>query len=388
MQTISADSHVVEGPGVFTGLAERFGDEAPRVVSAPGKGDRIVIPAKRNAVVNVGFMALAATRLDGAGATATRKKGHKPDVGSVSDPEIRAYITGGYAAMRPGLTDGARRGEDQDVDGIAMEFLYPGYFAMFSMRNVELLVALQKNYNDWLHDFCSASNGRLWGIAALPMQNPVAAVAELERVIALGYKGVIVPGNAPKGTRYCDEIYEPVWALAEQARIPVSFHVGCTSHSPPWLKQWAATDSIALYGNTAALVQGTLVEFMCHGVCERHPDLKLVVAEFNAGWIAYWLDRIDQAWKREYGTNPDMPKPQSVHAMWRRQFHATIEDDQAALRTRDLIGEETLMWGSDYPHTDSTWPCSGEVLNEMFEQFPDDARRKITCNNVKSLYSL
>ena len=127
---------------------------------------------------------------------------------------------------------------------------------------------------------------------------------------------------------------------------------------------------------------------MCHGVCEHHPNLKLVVAEFNAGWIAYWLERIDQAWKREYGNNPDMAKPQPVQEMWRRQFYATIEDDQAALRTRDLIGEETLMWGSDYPHTDSTWPCSGDVLNEMFEQFPNDARRKITYDNVKSLYRL
>ena len=72
---------------------------------------------------------------------------------------------------------------------------------------------------------------------------------------------------------------------------------------------------------------------------------QIVVAEFNAGWIAYWLDRIDRGWKREYGSNPDMPKPQSVHEIWRRQFYATIENDQAALRTRNLIGENTLMWG-------------------------------------------
>ena len=112
--------------------------------------------------------------------------------------------------MRPVLTGGARRGEDQDIDGIELEFLYPGYFAMFSMRNVELLVALQKNYNDWLHDFCTDSGERLYGIAALPMQDPTVAMTELERVMALGYKGVIVPGNAPKGTRYSDEVYEPI----------------------------------------------------------------------------------------------------------------------------------------------------------------------------------
>ena len=147
-------------------------------------------------------------------------------------------------------------------------------------------------------------------------------------------------------------------------------------------------DSIAMYGNAAALIQPTLVDFMCRGICEKHPDLKLVVAEFNAGWIAYWLDRIDQAWKREYGRKSDMPKPQPVHEIWRRQFYATIENDQAALRTRDMIGEDTLMWGSDYPHTDSTWPCSAAVLDEMFEDFPAEAKSKIIHDNVKALYQL
>ena len=97
---------------------------------------------------------------------------------------------------------------------------------------------------------------------------------------------------------------------------------------------------------------------------------------------------IDQAWKREHGTKPGMPKPQNVHEIWQSQCYATIEDDQAALRTRDLIGEKTLMWGSDYPHTDSAWPCSCDVLNEMFELTPNEARQNITYNNVKSLYGL
>lgn len=388
MTIISADSHVVEGPGVFAGLAERFGDDAPRVVSAEGKGDSIVIPAhKGRGTVNVAVMALAATRLDVDGPI-EREHGQKPGVGTINDPEIQAYFTGGYAAMRPGLTDGARRGEDQDVDGVALEILYPGFFSMFSMRNVELLIALQKNYNDWLYDFCAASNGRLHGLAALPVQDPTAALEEFERVIAKGYKGVIIPSNAPKGRRYIEADYDPLWARAEEAGIPISFHVGCSSHNPGWVKEYNTADSIAMYGNTAALIQPTLVDFMCRGICKKHPSLKVVVAEFNAGWIAYWLDRIDQGWKREWGRNPDMPKPQPVHEIWQRQFYATIENDQAALRTRDMIGEDTLMWGSDYPHTDSTWPCSAAVLDEMFEDFPAEAKSKITHDNVKALYQL
>ncbi len=384
---ISADSHVVEGPEVFAGLAERFGDEAPRIVSEEGGTDHIVIPARKGPGVNVGIMALAATRLDRA-EPLERKRGHKPGTGTVKDPEIRAYLDRGYAAMRPGLTDGSRRGEDQDLDGLAAEVLYPGYFPMFGLRDVDLLVAMQRNYNDWLHDHCAASGGRLHGLAALPVQDPDAAADELKRVIDLGYRGVIVASNAPKGRRYCDAEYDPLWARAQEAGIPVSFHVGCFSHMPSWLKETSGRDPIAVYSGAASLIHDTLVELMCRGVCQRFPELQFVVAEFNAGWIAHWLERVEQGWQREVGKRPDGAPVEPVAEIWKRQFHATIEDDQPALRTRDLIGEDRLMWGSDYPHTDSTWPCSADVLDEMFEGLPPASRAAITRDNVARLYGL
>ena len=387
VRPISADSHAVEGPEVFLGLADRFGDEAPRVVRSEGRGDHIAIPASKARDVNVGIMALAATRLDREGPL-ERKPGHKPGTGTVEDSEIKAYLTGGYAAMRPGLLDGARRGEDQDIDGLAAEFLYPGFFTMFGMRNVELLVALQRNYNDWLHDYCSASDGRLYGIAALPVQDPEAAEAELERVLDLGYRGVILPSNAPKGRRYCDAEYDPLWARAQEAGVPISFHVGCFSHIPSWLRETSGRDPIAVYAGTATLIHDTLIELMCRGVCRRFPDLQFVVAEFNAGWIANWLERVEQGWQREYAKRPGGSAPEPVETIWKRQFYATIEDDQPALRTRDMIGEDRLMWGSDYPHTDSTWPCSADVLDEMFADYPASTRAAITRDNVARLYGL
>jgi len=386
METISADSHVLEGPDVFTGLADRFGDEAPRVVSIDGDGDHIIVPARGARGVNVARMGLAATRLDRA-EPINRKLAHKPDVGGLEDPEIQALFSGGYAAMRAGLVDGSRRGEDQDIDGVAAEFLYPGYFSMFNFPNVELLVALQKNYNDWLHNHCSASNGRLYGLAALPVQDPDAAIAELDRIMAMGYRGACIPCTSPAERPYYNADYDPLWARAAEAQFPLSMHVGCMSYVPKEHRSPRRRDGIATYAGSAATVQDTLIEFMCRGVCARHPTLQIVVAEFNAGWIAHWLDRVDQGWQRERRQTSG-PQYESVHEMWRRQFHATIEDDQPALRTLDLIGAETLMWGSDYPHTDSTWPCSAAVLDEMFKAFPQAAKDKITHTNVKALYRL
>jgi predicted TIM-barrel fold metal-dependent hydrolase len=291
--------------------------------------------------------------------------------------------------MRPGLVDGAMRHQDQDIDGLDAEFVYPGYFAMFSLANTDLLVALQKNYNDWLHDYSTASRGRVQGLAAIPVQDPVAAAAELSRVIRLGFKGGCIPCTSPWEKPYFHEDYEPIWALAEEAGFPLSMHVGCNAYLPREHRNTATRrDAIADYAASQATVQRTIVEFMCRGVCDRHPGLKIVVAEFNAGWIAHWLDRVEQGLQRERRNITEPFSGTPPHEVWQRQFYATIEDDRAALFTRDLIGVDKLMWGSDYPHTDSTWPCSHEVLDELFEGVGDVDRRKITRDNVKALYGL
>ena len=384
---ISADSHALEGPEVFDGLADRFGDDAPRVVHMEGKGDHIVTPNMPKRSRNVAVMALAGTRLDYE-TPLPREFASKPSAGSISDPEIQAYFTGGYAAMRPGLTDGARRPDDQDIDGVSAEILYPGWFPMFSLQNLDLMVALQRNYNDWMSGQQVASKGRLIGLAALPVQRPDVAVAELERVIELGFKGIVLPSNAPRGRKYSDPDYDPMWARAEEAGLPVAFHVACMSHAPDWLKAMKDRDPIVQYAGSPALIHDTLIELMVRGVCARFPDLKFVLAEFNAGWVAHWLDKVQQGWAREYAKDSATTPPVDVLEIWKRQFFATIEDDTAALRTRELIGEETLLWGSDYPHTDSTWPCSTQVLDEMFESYSPETRDKITRTNVANLYSL
>lgn len=86
-----------------------------------------------------------------------------------------------------------------------------------------------------------------FGDDALPVQDPEGAVVELRRVIKLGFKGIVIPSNAPRGRRYCDEEYEPMWARAEEAGLPIAFHVACMSHSPDWLKASAGRDPIVQY---------------------------------------------------------------------------------------------------------------------------------------------
>ena len=388
VKPISADSHVVESEDVFIGLPERFGDAAPRVVGAGTLRDSIVIPAKgpRGVRRRMGFAGMRKR----AGLALERRPGHKPEVDDMRDDEAKRILAKGYDGLRAGIRDGAHRHEDQDEDGVAAEFLYPGFFGLFAFENTELLVACQKNYNDWLHDYASAARGRLFGLAALPLQDPPAAVAELQRVIKMGFKGGCIPCSAPPETPYKDECYEPIWSLAEEAGFPLAMHVGTNAYVPASYRQKSPLpqDETANYAATPATIQRTLVDLMCRGVAERHPTLQFVVGEFNAGWIAHWLDRVDQGLLREHRFKDRDFTGERPHEVWRRQFHATIEDDRPAVLTREIIGVDNLMWGSDYPHVDSTWPCSMDVLGEIFEGVPEADRRKITRDNVKALYGI
>ena len=387
LRPISADSHVVEREDVFIGLVERFGDDAPRVVGAGTIDDAIVIPAKGGRGIRK-RMGWAGMRVRD-GAAIVRRDGHKPEVDDLSDDIAQALLTKGYDGLRPGIRDGGFRGEDQDIDGLDAEFVYPGFFGLFAFENPDLLVACQRNYNDWLHDYCAESRGRVHGLAAIPVQNPDAAVAELQRVIDMGYRGGMIPCTSPADAPYFDNRYEPIWCLAEEARFPLAMHVGTNSYLPAEHRVKAPhRDEVFDYGNTAATVQRTLVELMCRGVAARHPDLQFVVAEFNAGWIAHWLDRIDQGLQREARFRGNDLSAERPHEVWNRQFHATIEDDHAAIATRNLIGVDHLMWGSDYPHVDSTFPYSADVIDELFNGVPDSDRAAVTRNNVISLYGL
>ena len=171
------------------------------------------------------------------GLTLERRRGHKPEVDDMRDDEAKRILAMGYEGLTAGIRDGAHRHEDQEEDGVDAEFLYPGFFGLFSFENTELLVACQRNYNDWLHDYATASNGRLYGLAAIPIQDPEAAVAELDRVIKRGFKGGCIPCSAPPDAPYKDLCYEPVWARAEEANFPLAMHVGTNAYIPPQYRQ-------------------------------------------------------------------------------------------------------------------------------------------------------
>jgi predicted TIM-barrel fold metal-dependent hydrolase len=130
------------------------------------------------------------------------------------------------------------------------------------------------------------------------------------------------------------------------------------------------------------------------GALERHPRLRIVLAETGIGWLPYMLERLDDTyrkfmdaeefWQRQGGLPISMPPS----AYFRRQVWATFQTDEVGVRLRDVLGEDRIMWASDYPHADSTWPESPQAIAENFRDVPAAARRRILCDNARELYGL
>jgi uncharacterized protein len=371
---ISADSHVVEPREVFDAVGEQFGDRAPRIISHPDYGDFLVAPETDaghpqitgHPGLPVGRVGIAGRRLD--------------------DPETEALMRRGYSGIRPGIMDPDLRVGDQDLDGVAAELLYPSlFFRVFSIAETDVLLALFRSYNEWLMRYCSKQPERLIGLALLPMQDPDAALSELEFALKLGFRGGCIPCTAPGGLLYHDPAYDKVWALAQEARFPLSLHIYTGANAG--INGLQGVDSITAYASAPVIVQITLSDLICQGVANRYPNLRFVVVEFNTGWIANWLERLDHAFYRSRGSAPaDLKLKPSEY--WQRQFYATFEDDRPGILTRDDIGVQTLMWGNDFPHHDSVWPHSRETLDEIFEEVPADVRHRMTVTNVADLYGL
>ena len=364
----SCDSHVVEPPEVFEGLEKQFGSRAPQVLRNE-KGERNAVTLGRFPVP-VGRFGIAGHRLD--------------------DPATDELIRRGYEGLNQGVFDPGARLKEQEQDGIVGEVMYPSInMVTFSLPDREVAHAVFRRHNDWIRDYCSQDPERLIGVACLPLPDVDEAVAELERVAAMGIRGVAIPCTDPADKPYFHPDYEPFWSAAEAAGLPITMHIFTgTTWDMGFPPHWGTpATSIMGYALAYAGVAVTVGHLIYGGVAERHPGLRFVAAEFETGWVAHFLQRLDHATYRARGeASPDLTAEPSEY--FRRQFFVTFEDDEIGVRTRDVIGVDNMLWGNDYPHHDSIWPRSMEVIGRIFDGVPDDEKVRMTSGNVIQLYGI
>jgi uncharacterized protein len=358
---ISADSHITEPPNCYIDYIDpAFRDTAPVIRNFPKMGDAFVIEGFQNPV-SLGLVAAA---------------GKAP-----SDIRDEALFDD---LWRSGW-DANYRIADQDRDGVGAELIYPTVgMLLCNHPDFNYKKACFEAYNRWLSDYCSVAPDRLCGLAQVSMRTPEDGVAELIAAKQQGFRGVMMPGE-PAVEDYDSPVYDKVWATAVELNLPLSFHILTSRGSslgPPRGPRINAFLSI-IRAN-----QDIMGVFIFGGVFDRFPDLKIVCVEADAGWAPHYMYRMDHAYKRHRFWMKAPPLRRLPSDYFKDNIYMTFQDDWVAFKTTGMTNPRRLMWASDFPHSDSTWPNSAEVLAEQTADLSEEERNWICHDNVAELYGL
>lgn len=298
-------------------------------------------------------------------------------------------LTSGYSAIaRAGIDDDGsrasdprRRLEDMDLDGIYASVIYgPNLFGL-PIADPDLKAAVLAGYNDWALEFNRRAPDRLCVLPVLPTHAPEAAVAELERVAGCGHRGAII---SPFEFRCSDPAWDQLWSAAEAAGLPLSFHIGRgTSQVGVAPESW----EMAAFAAVGPMqLDEPLAMMVYSGALERHPGLRLVLAESGIGWLPYFVQRMDQTAEKHVAKARDYRLRAKPSEIFRRQIYATFEEEPLGPSLLPLPGPDNFMWASDYPHPDSTFPHSRRAIAEAFAGLDAAFVEQVTSTNCARLY--
>jgi predicted TIM-barrel fold metal-dependent hydrolase len=300
----------------------------------------------------------------------------------------RMASTGLYDDGKKGirrLTDPDLRIRDQDRDGVQAEVLYGILGASMRMNDPQAANEAIRIYNEWLAGFCKTHPERFAGLGCIPNSPPEAAVEEIERVGRRGGLRGLDVANAPDMPPLWDPVWEPVWAAAAEAGLPVHFHT-IGGAKPAWERFAPGVPRAAFAVHITGFqlhMASHLMAVIYSGVLERYPTLRVVIGESGIGWIPYVLEHMDLEWEEQF---KDLSLKMKPSEYWRRQCKATYQSDPVGIRLLDVLGPETILWGSDFPHPDGVWPDSQAFIQRELGHLPADVRCKIVCENAARLY--
>ena len=363
---ISSDSHIVEPPDVWAErLDAKYHDRAPRVVPEHD-GDWWIVDGVR---------------------TNSFQGGAQAGVRFESQERLRPAAR--FNEVRRGAYEPDEFLRENESDGIYGSVLYPTEgLQLFRVPDVDLLTAVFRAYNDWLGEFCRTNPRRLKGIAMLNVEDVPAAIRELERTRKAGLAGAMITVYPPEELSYDHPQYEPLWAAAQDLDAPLALHVDTNRPQRGALDETMRNRRPSSLANADHWVRMSLGHIILTGVFERYPRLRIGSAEHELSWAPHFIDRLDYTYtqraRREswYRFKGDARPSDFFH----RNVFLSFQEDGLGIRDRELIGLDALMWGSDYPHTESTFPQSRKILERILDGVPDGERRKITRDNAARLY--
>jgi predicted TIM-barrel fold metal-dependent hydrolase len=345
---ISADAHVDEPHDLwFTRLPERLRDRAPRRIQREdGGGWTLVVDNSE-----IGW----------SGMSAEEARAKEEERVAAAAPEVRLEM------MR--------------TDRINSEVIYPtiGLYA-WNVADPEVGRASCQVYNDWILERLGG-HPRIKVAAMIPTWDVEMAIAEVDRVAAVPWvAGLLVPlvgtpsWNLPR--------WEPLWEAISATGKPALMHQG-TGHDMIFYRGWGSPTANLL--STQSMAPRAVALLSCSGVLERHPALRVVLVEVNAGWMAWTNSTLDEYYQaHRHWSKPALAELPSHYIL--RQVHATFQNDPVAIHNMALTGPDCLMWGNDYPHPESTYPDSQRVLRSLLHEVPAEQSVAVLNGNARRVF--
>jgi predicted TIM-barrel fold metal-dependent hydrolase len=363
---ISSDSHIIEPPDLWDArIDRRFRDRAPRLVHE-GEDDQWYADGVKFG--NIGINQQAGLRFE--------------------TPE-HLTVGGRMATVPLGGLDPHAHVKDMDADTVAGGVLYPSQgLTVYRVPDSALLSAIFRAYNDWLADFCQPYPQRLKGLAMLNVDDMEDVVGELHRAAKLGLAGAMIPIR-PREHRYDHPMYEPLWAAAQDLEMPLSLHVGTRRWRPGMdLNAPSMPTDVVDTSNREFDMREAIAAMIFGGVFERYPKLHVGAVEFEVAWAPYFMGRMDNVYtERAVGVRSRRFRDGALPSdFFRRNVFISFQEDELGIQLRAHVGVENLLWGSDYPHAESTFPRSREIVDRILQGIPEVEQAQIAGGNAARLY--
>ncbi|MGX7680059.1 amidohydrolase family protein [Jatrophihabitans sp. DSM 45814] len=388
MKLLSTDDHVIEHPKVWSDrLPAKYQDAGPRIIekmhdaNTPG--------------ISIGGLAVEQHFNDKPMQLWQYEGRQYPNI-ALNAVAGRAKSDYGvdpvrYDEMLPGCYDPVARLADMDVDGVWGALCFPS-FARFACtvfldgEDKELALLGVQAYNDFILDeWCPTAPDRYIPLVGLPLWDADLAIKEVQRTAAKGAKAIMFP-EAPHNLglpSFFTDHWDNFFSAVEETDMPLAMHFGSGGSAPQVTPGAPLATMITMFSTNS---MATLTDLMFAPVFHRHPKLKVGLSEGGIGWIPYMLERADYVWERHrfYQNVDQTTRPSDL---FRRHIHGCFISDEHGVRNRDTIGIDNITWESDYPHSDSNWPHSRKMAEEVFMDVPDDEVHKIAELNVRRLYN-
>jgi predicted TIM-barrel fold metal-dependent hydrolase len=291
-----------------------------------------------------------------------------------------------YEEIHPGGYDPKARVAELTEDGVDAELLFPMGFVSSYVTGTEdpaLHYEMVRAYNDFLAEFCGYAPERLGGAAWLPSRGLEQALEEVARCAeAPGLRAWLLKCY-PHGDTTLRPEDDALWAAVVETGKPLVIHVSLSSAMPPAQPMQANTLPGTLHFYDAPR---RMLEFIFGGVLDRFPQLKIILAEVDCGWMPYFAEQADDNYLRHSRADlRDVTLSMLPSEYMRSFFFPTFITDQYGIANRHRIGTERMLWSNDYPHITSDWPYSWKTINAAFADVPVEERNAILAGNAQRL---